>query len=176
MHLHDSAVYICICIFHYLIILYNYYCCGWKVTVTTLITVLGDTKWLLKVIRFAKYVFKLKIEPMPMCICPCFHNKLKRLEYLRWHPMCLMDWVYLLRILNSHYLFICLHKHSSIRDRRQVCGRVLGFLQTVECRLESSTWNSNLSVKVDYWHLMWRIQNKTYSVTNSNYVLNKIVF
>ena len=62
-----------------------------KFIVTILMIVLGDTKWLLKVICFEKYVFKLKTEPMPMCICPCFYNKSKWLEYLRWHPLCLVN-------------------------------------------------------------------------------------
>ena len=86
-----------------------------KFIATALITVLVYTKWLLKVTCFEKYVFKLKIEPMLMCICPCFHNKPKRLKYLQWHIMCLVDWVYLLRILNFHYLFVCLHKYSSTK-------------------------------------------------------------
>ena len=102
-----------------------------------------------------------------MYICPRFHNKLKWLEYLRWHTMCLVDWVHLLRILNSHYLFVCLRKYSSIKNRLQVCDRVLGFLWTMNCGLKSSTWNSSSSVKAGYRHLMWRMQNETYSVYDS---------
>ena len=34
-------------------------------------------KWLLKVIHFKKYVFKLKIESVPMCICPRFSQYIK---------------------------------------------------------------------------------------------------
>ena len=50
--------------------------------VTALISVLEDAKLLLKVTCFEKYDFKLKIEPMPICNCPHFYNKPKRLEYL----------------------------------------------------------------------------------------------
>ena len=35
------------------------------------------TKCLLKETRFEKDVFKLKIEPVLMCMCPHFHSKLK---------------------------------------------------------------------------------------------------
>ena len=90
---------------------------------------------------------------MPMCICLCFHNKSKRLEYLWWHTMCLVDWVNLLRMFNSHYLFVCLLKYFSIKNRLQVCSRVLGFLWFVNYQLESSTWNSSSSVKASYRHL-----------------------
>ena len=145
-------------------------------TLTIIMPALKSAKWLLKVICFKTYVFKFKIEPMPICNGPCFLNKSKWLEYLRWHLMCLVDWVYLLRILNSHYLFVCLHKYSSIKSRLQICGRVLGFLWTAECGLESNTWNSSLSVKVGCRHLKWRMQNETYSMYNSNYVLNKLYF
>ena len=50
--------------------------------VATLINILKDAKRLLKVNRFERYVFKLKIEPEPICIYPRFHNKPKLLEYL----------------------------------------------------------------------------------------------
>ena len=57
-------------------------------SITALIPILGDGKWLLKVTHFEKDDFKLKIEPMLMCNYPYFHNKPKQLEYLQWHPIC----------------------------------------------------------------------------------------
>ena len=104
-----------------------------------IIPALKGTKWLLKITRFEEYSFKFKIKPMPMCDCPCFHNKPKRLEYLPWHLVCLVDWVYLLRILNSHYLFVYFHKYSSTKNKLQDCSRILGLPRATECGLQSST-------------------------------------
>ena len=136
----------CTCIIQFCASAYTYsiisLCCTTTIImignyfVTTLISILKDAKWLLKVNRFEKYIFKLKIEPMSICTCPRFHNKSKRLEYLRWHSMCLVDWVYLLRISNSHYLFVCLCKYSSIR---------IGFKSAVEFWDFYESWNVDLS-------------------------------
>ena len=98
---------------------------------TTLISIAKNAKWLLKVICFERYIFKLKIEPVPVCTCLHFHNKPKRLEYLWWHPICLVDWVYLLRTLSSHYLLYVSVKYSSTKNGFQVRSRVLGFPQNV---------------------------------------------
>ena len=111
----------------------------WKFTATALTTVMGYTKWLLKEIHFGKYIFKLKIESIPMCVCPYFHNKSKWLKDLRWDPMCLVDWVYLLRILNSHYLLVCFHKYSSI---------TIGFKSTAEFWDVYEPWNVDLSLEL----------------------------
>ena len=56
--LYCNAIIIMIEILYY----YYYYACH------------GNGKWLLKVTSFEKYVFKLKIEPVSICICPCFHK------------------------------------------------------------------------------------------------------
>ena len=122
--------------------------------ITAIIPTLKGAKWLLKAIRFEKYVLKLKIEHVPMCTCSRFHNKSKQLEYLWWYLMCLVDWVYLLGILNSHYLFVCLHKYSNMKDiGLQVCGRVLGLLQLHDVGLSPalgttarvSRWSTDLT-------------------------------
>ena len=75
--------------------------------VNVIIFVMKHAKCLLKETYFEKDVFKLKTEPILMCMCPLFHNKLKQLKYLWWHLTCSVDWVYQLRTLDSHYLFVC---------------------------------------------------------------------
>ena len=130
-----------ICMFHYFVVLYNYHYYDWKLYYYCYYTCLKGCQVIVKSNRFEKYIFKLKTEPMPMCTCPCFHNKLKRLEYLRWHLMCLVDWMYLLGILNSYYLFICLYKYSSIEN--MLYGHTLRNYRQPR-KMSSYTWDEKL--------------------------------
>ena len=77
-----------------------------KYVITALISVVRDAKWLLKVIRLERYIFNLKIEPVLIWICSCFHKKPKQLECLCWHPIWFVVWVCLLKTLGSHHLFV----------------------------------------------------------------------
>ena len=50
--------------------------------ITIIISVMKCAKWLLNITCFEEDIFKLKIEHVPMCMCPCFHNKPMQFECL----------------------------------------------------------------------------------------------